>query len=166
MKNLGKRLLYLVGIYLWEYINYFIFRFKPSRLDWNGLDLTLLEVCQMDIIFHPIKIWPTMHASNFIYRGLEYSVYTLCHPQCFSFGFLEYSVAHGIHHKQSSDICGPYVVALLTWTSIFECQKAKLVIKNGHQREMCHIENGLLIDIILGSTDHNIIGRTYVITQE
>ena len=30
---------------------------------------------------------------------------------------------------------------------------------------MCHIENELLIDIILGSTD-NIIGRTYVITQE
>lgn len=86
-------------------------------------------------------------------------------PNVFSFGFLEYSVAHNIHHKQSSDTCGPHVVALLTWTSTSEWQKARLVIKNGHQREMCHIENGLLIDIILGSTDY-IIGKTYVITQD
>ena len=40
-------------------------------------------------------------------------------------------------------VCGPYVVTLLNWTPIFDWYMARLVVKNGQQRDMCYDEIGL-----------------------
>ena len=36
--------------------------------------------------------------------------------------------------------CGPYVVISLNWTSTFEWYIARLVVKNGHQKDTCYSE--------------------------
>ena len=61
---------------------------------------------------------------------------------------------------------GPYVVIIRNWTPIFKWYMARLVGKNGHQKDMCYNEIGLCAqnkDIIVGFAA-NISGRVaYVI---
>ena len=39
--------------------------------------------------------------------------------------------------------CGPYVITLLNRTPTIDWYKSRLVSKNKHQEDMCHIEIGL-----------------------
>lgn len=40
----------------------------------------------------------------------------------------------------SNKVCGPYVSLFLSDTYIWEVYMARLVVKNGHQKHMCHRE--------------------------
>ena len=53
------------------------------------------------------------------------------------------------------------------WTPLFEWCMARIVVKNGHQKDTCYNEIGLCaqhISTILGSLVNNTIGRMYLIT--
>lgn len=61
-----------------------------------------------------------------------------------------------------SKVCGPWVVNLLDWTSIFEWHMTTLVIKNRNPKDTCHNEIGLCAQElwIIVSLIVNMIGRT------
>ena len=64
-------------------------------------------------------------------------------------------------------VSGAYVVTLLNWTCILKWCIARLVLKNGHQKEMCQMRLGdvLKICIILVSKVNTTIGVAYVIVS-
>ena len=65
------------------------------------------------------------------------------------------------------EVYGPSVVTLLNWTPIFEQYMARLIVKNGHQKDTCYNEIALCaqnLDAVLGSI-FNTIWRDYVITK-
>jgi hypothetical protein len=64
-------------------------------------------------------------------------------------------------------VSGAYVVTLLNWTCFLKWCIARLVLKNGNQKEMCQmrLEDVLKICIILVSKVNITIGVAYVIVS-